>query len=162
MVLIVALIFGGCQLKTQNQQGNTTDNGNKNIFTSIKDAIDKQIVLKCEYNDEETKTATTYYIKGKVVRMRGTGEQSNIDGLLKDNKFYFWDNQKKEGMILDMAKMAEDGNVSMGDQKVKSTDDVINKLEERKTNCVASPESSGLLEVPTDVKFADTLNSLAK
>ena len=52
--------------------------------------------------------------------------------------------------------------MSMGGTKIKNTEDVINVLEEKKNNCVVSPESAGLLEVPTDIKFTNGTDFLSK
>ena len=148
-------MLAGCQ-KTPDTSSNNpskpTDSP-KNIFTSIADAIQKQIVLKCEYTDEDGKTTTTY-IKGKTVRMIGQGnDDKKIDGLIKDDKFYIWSEENKQGMVIDITKMQ---GASMGKTPINSVDDVIGVLESQKNKCVASPESSGLLDLPSDIKFTDS------
>ena len=67
-----------------------------------------------------------------------------------------WDEVKKEGMELDISKMTADGSVKMGDKPIKSVDDVIAVLQQNKNTCALSPESAGLLDLPTDVKFTKT------
>ena len=158
LIALVALVLGGCGIK-QNNQNTPTETKKDSVFSSIRDAVTKQIALKCEYTDENGSKTTTY-IKGKTVRMKGNGEQSNFDGLMKDEKFYMWDNIKKTGMILDLAKTADDGSVKMEDKQIKSIDDVIEVLEEKKNNCVVAAESSGLFEIPSDIKFDSMENFL--
>jgi hypothetical protein len=149
LILIAALLFSGCQKNTVENKPSQTK---PDVFTSIQDAITKQLVLKCEYADTDGQKTTTY-IKGQTVRMVGTGKEETIQGLMKDNKFYLWDSVKKEGMELDLTKMTADGSVKMGDKPIKSTDDVVAVLQEKKDSCSLSPQSANLLELPTDVKF---------
>jgi len=172
LTLFLALLLAGCQQTSTTNQASSvtsspTDNSvqveptkaNTDIFSSIQDAISKQLLLKCEFTDTDGQKTITY-IKGQVVRMVGTGEESTVEGLMKDNKFYVWDSQKKAGMIIDLAQMTGDGGASMGGKQVRSIDDVVNVLQENKQNCSLSPESASLMELPTDVQFASTADFL--
>lgn len=152
MMVIVVLILSGCGVKKETATGVTVPTDNKNVFTSIKEAVAKQLVLKCDYTDKDG-VVTTTYIKGSVVRLKGSGSQANVDGLMKEGKFYLWDSVKKEGMELDLEKMAADGSVKMDGAVIKNVDDVVGVLEKNKDKCSLSPESAGLLELPTDIKF---------
>jgi len=143
LVLFAVVLLSSCQKNPEDE---------KDVFTSISDAINKQLVLKCEYVDTDGEKTITY-IKGRTVRLKGTGEQETIEGLIKGDAFYLWDSVKKEGMEINLLKMAEDGSVSMGEKTIKSVDDVVSILQEKKDSCVLSPESAGLLDLPTDVKF---------
>ena len=147
--MVVVLLLSACDKKTTEikQSENKT-----NVFTSIQDAVSKQLVLKCEYADTDGQKTITY-IKGNAVRLKGTGTESNVSGLMKNNIFYLWDEVKKEGMELDMSKMTADGSVKMGAKPINGIDDVIAVLQEKKDSCAVSPESAGLLDVPADVKF---------
>jgi len=154
LVLGISLLLAGCQ-KVSDTTSTTIQPTEppKNIFTSIADAVQKQMVLKCEYVDEDGKTTTTY-IKGRTVRMVGQGDDNKkIDGLMKDGKFYLWSGENKQGMVLDISKME---GASMGKTPVNNVDDVIGVLESQKDKCRVSPESSGLLDLPTDIIFTDT------
>ena len=156
LVLGFSLLLAGCQKVSDNNSTSIQPTEPpKNIFTSIADAVQKQMVLKCEYVDEDGKTTTTY-IKGGTVRMIGQGDDNKkIDGLMKDEKFYLWSGGNKQGVVFDISKME---GASMGKTPVNSVDDVIGVLESQKDRCTVSPESSGLLDLPTDVIFTDTGN----
>ena len=155
LIALIALVLGGCGVK----QETTTETKKDNVFSSIRDAVTKQIALKCEYIDEDGNKTTTY-IKGQMVRMKGNDEQADFDGLMRDEKFYMWDNVKKTGMVLDLTKTADDGDIKMENKQIKNIDDVIDVLEEKKNNCVVSPESAGLFEIPSDIKFESMENFL--
>jgi PBP1b-binding outer membrane lipoprotein LpoB len=161
LVAFAALLLGGCQAKTNTQAPVPIKEDQKDVFTSIKDAMTKQLILKCDYTSDKNEKMTIY-LKGQIVRIEGTGTQANVEGLLRDNKFYLWDKVKKEGMELDMAKVTASGSMSIGDKKITSVDDVVTVLEEKKENCAISPESANLLEVPTDVKFLSGADFLSK
>lgn len=125
----------------------------KDIFTTIKDAVQKQLVLKCQYIDEDgSKTQT--YIKGQTVRMIGQGDDNKkLNGLMENGKFYLWSEENKQGMVINIGQME---GASMGKTPVNSIDDVIAVLESQKDKCVVSPESTGLLDLPADIKFTDS------
>ena len=141
LIVVLSLVLGGCQ--------------KKDVFTSIRDAVTRQLTLKCEYTDEDGQTTTTY-IKGQMVRMVGAGSgTTKIEGLMKDNKFYLWSSENKQGMVLEIAKLTE-GGAKMGEKEIKSIDDVIGVLEEKKDKCKVTSEGAGLFEVPADIKFTST------
>ena len=101
-IFLAALVLSGCQKTPTASSGKPAD-----VFTSVRDAIAKQLILKCNYIDTTNNNqATTTYIKGTTVRLKGTGTQANVDGLIKDSIFYLWDDTKKEGMTIDLSKMA--------------------------------------------------------
>jgi len=155
LVLGISLMLVGCQKApvTPPSISSNPTQPPKDIFTSIKDAVQKQMVLKCEYTDEDGSKTTTY-IKGQTVRMIGQGDdKKKIDGLMKDGKFYIWSGENKQGMVIDISKME---GASMGKTPVNSIDDVISILESQKDKCAISPESSGLLDLPTDIVFTNT------
>lgn len=155
IVLGVSLLLAACQKApgTSSPESLVPAQESTNLFTTIKDAVQKQLVLKCEYVDEDGDKTTTY-IKGQTVRMVGQGEgDKKIDGLMKDGKFYIWSSGNKQGMVLDISTME---GASMGSTPINSIDDVIGVLESQKDKCAISPESAGLLELPADIKFTDS------
>jgi len=154
LVLGISLLLAGCQKVSDNTSTLTQPTEPpKNIFASIADAVQKQMVLKCEYLDEDGETTTTY-IKGRTVRMIGQGDDNKkIEGLMKDEKFYLWSGENKQGMVIDITKME---GASMGETPVNSVDDVIGVLESKKDKCSISPESAGLLDLPSDIIFTNT------
>lgn len=155
-LLLAALILSGCQ-KTPTANSNQ----NPGVFTTIKDAIAKQLIVKCNYTDTTNNNqVTTTYIQGTTVRLQGTGTQANVDGLIKDNIFYLWDNTKKQGMKIDLSGMATDGSLKMNGKPIKSVDDIVAALEAEQNNCGLSPQSAGLFTLPSDVTFTDASNYL--
>ena len=154
LVLSLSLLLAGCQKAPDAPPiSSSPTEPPKGIFSSIADAVQKQIVLKCEYVDEDGDTTITY-IKGQTVRMVGQDQDKNkIDGLMKDGKFYLWSAGNKQGMVIDISKL--DG-ASMGSTPIHSIDDVIGVLESQKNKCAVSPESSGLLDLPSDINFTDS------
>ena len=156
-ILAISLIFAGCQKNPSLPKPGITvpTEPPKDIITTIKDAVQKQLVLKCEYTDEDGEKTMTY-IKGGVVRLIGQdADNKELNGLMKDGKFYLWSNESKQGMIITINKKAD---LSMGDTPIESVEDVIEVLESQKDKCSVSPESAGLLELPSDVEFSEVTN----
>lgn len=148
-LLAGAILLSGCQTKIASNKAD--------VLTTIKDAVAKQLVVKCNYTDKDGETTTTY-IKGSVVRLVGSGEQANVSGLMKDEKFYLWDVNKKQGMVIDLAKMAAGGNLKIDEQPIKNIDDVVAVLEKNKDKCSLSPESADLMKLPEGINFESGLD----
>jgi len=157
LIFAVSIVFAGCQKNSNLPKPDIAvpTEPPQNIITTIKDAVQKQLVLKCEYIDEDGEKTMTY-IKGKVVRLIGRdADQKELNGLMKDGKFYLWSNESKQGMIININAKAD---LSMGDTPIESVEDVIEVLESQKDKCSISPESAGLLELPSDVEFSEVTN----
>jgi PBP1b-binding outer membrane lipoprotein LpoB len=159
LIVMLTLVLSGCQKKPEN---NTSGEVKKNVFTSIRDAVTRQLTLKCEYADEDGQVTTTY-IKGQMVRMVGAGtDKVKVEGLMREGKFYLWNNENKQGMVLEMAKLTESGSAKMGEKQINSIDDVIGVLEEKKDKCSVTSEGASMFEVPADVKFTNTSGLLGQ
>lgn len=154
LILVVSFILIGCQKKPNTPESvvSVPTEPPKDIITTIKDAVQKQLVLRCEYTDEDGEKTMTY-IKGGVVRLIGQdADNKELNGLMKDGKFYLWSNESKQGMIININEKAD---LSMGDTPIESVEDVIEVLESQKDKCSISPESAGLLDLPSDVEFSE-------
>ncbi|NMB70097.1 hypothetical protein GYA27_02750 [candidate division WWE3 bacterium] len=173
--LIVALAFTltGCTLlkpkqeqkqqqkteqKTQQEEKKETKSeDNKNVFTSIKDAVSKQIGLKCEYEDTEGVKATTY-IKGTNVYLESEidndGEKVKFKGIMKDQKYYLWGDGSNQGMVFDLSKLSS-GESQTNGTKVQTQDEIIAKLEQNKNRCQPENISASKFDTPSDVNFVE-------
>lgn len=158
LIFFVAIIFSACQKKdnldASSQQSNQVNNNASSVFTTIRDAVTKNITLKCEYTDEDGEKILTH-IQGMKVRLKGSGEEADFEGLMRDGKYYLWSVSKKEGMIIDMTKFVEGDSVKMGERVIKSIDDVVAVLEEKKQNCSVVSVEANFFEIPGEVKFED-------
>lgn len=128
-----------------------------NIFTSIADAVQRSIPIKCEYTTEKGEKAVTY-IKGKKVYIEGVDEATkDTRSLITDDKIYFWSVSKKQGMTIDIPKAGDDSSkskVSMGQTSVRSSQDVVNELQKNQNKCSPAVIADSVFDVPTDVKFS--------
>ena len=159
-VLSLVLLLSGCGQQAQNQQTDQTQSqGGKSVFSSIRDAFDRSLTLRCEYTDEDGQKSINY-IKNKMIRTESadtSGKQ--VYGLLRDNKLYTWGSDSDQGMIFDLAALQESNDVEMGGEAIHGTDDIINELEQRKDKCSMQTVPDSLFEVPQDVNFTN-LNDL--
>lgn len=154
--IFTVLLLAGCTKKpaevTTNQpQGKPSSD---TVFSTIKEAVTKSIVIECDYSDPEDGEQTKIYFKGPLVGIRpGANSQTpDMAGLLKDNNIYLWSPSKAEGFVIDLTKVETDSTISVAGKKVKSGDDVINALEAYRQNCKTTNET-GVFELPTTVIF---------
>jgi hypothetical protein len=156
-LLFVTLTLSACSLLPAKKLEDKVENKikdevqeKKNVFTSIKDAVTRQLPLKCEYTEDGHTTTT--YIKGQKVRLVGNAESQGIEGLMTNDKFYLWNTADKKGMVLEMAKIT---GAKMGTTEIKSVDDVVGVLESKKENCTLVDKEDTIFELPTDITFTN-------
>jgi len=129
----------------------------KQAFTSIRDAFDRSLSLRCEYTDEDGATSINY-IKNKMIRTESktsTGEEMiDVVGLIRDEKIYIWGKEDAEGLMMDLSKITGDG-LEMGDTRVKTIDDIISELEKNKNNCRVENIPNTNFDVPANINFRD-------
>lgn len=155
------MLFGaGCGKSDQQQPTAGQPEEKKGIFSSIKDAFNKSITLRCDYLDEAGNNTVTY-IKNKKIFLeedlktsdQGGVKIQTVKGLIMDDKMYMWSDASDKGLIIDL-KQPKDGNApKMGDKEIRSTDDVISKLEEKKERCKPATIEDSKFELPSTVQF---------
>jgi len=146
LVLCLALtLLVGCG------EGNQT--AKKDVFTSIRDAITKNIALRCEYTDESGNTSINY-IKGNMIRVDNEVEGKTMHALMKDEKIYIWSDDSKDGFLMDMSNMETSDDFKMGEDVIHDSEDIIAKLESQ-NRCMAEGISDSYFEVPRDINFVD-------
>jgi len=159
-ILALILIGGGYFFLTNKSSSPTTGTNvvkpreGGNVISSIQDAITKSMPLKCEYPDGKGNKVTTY-VRGQNVRVMGivdteAGQSTNL--VMKENKFYMWDDKTKKGTVMTL-------NVDVKDQgQVDKKAETIENLEKYKDSCKVENISDSLFSVPTDVEFVDLDN----
>jgi hypothetical protein len=173
LITVLSVTLTGCTLLNSSKDKNTEQNtqqeqqketgnqenpeDNKSVFSSIKDAVSQQIGLKCEYQDEEGVKATTY-IKGNNMYMESEVENDDVTvkvkGVMKDQKYYLWSDDNKQGMVFDLSKVETEGKDTPL-ANVQSQDEIIAKLEENKNNCKPENIAPSMFETPSDVQFVE-------
>ncbi|MBI5654642.1 hypothetical protein HZC53_03255 [Candidatus Uhrbacteria bacterium] len=161
LAMSALMLFGaGCGKSNQAQTAAGQPEEKKGIFSSIKDAFNNSITLRCDYLDEAGNTTVTY-IKNKKIFLEEdlkTGGETGLEvqkvkGIITDDKMYMWSDASDKGLIIDL-KQPKDGNApKMGDKEIHSTDDVISKLEEKKERCKPATIEDSKFELPTNVQF---------
>ncbi|MFH1620885.1 MAG: hypothetical protein ABIB04_02255 [Patescibacteria group bacterium] len=157
LVLSLAVAFGaGCN---KNKSQDQTDTGleNKGIFASIKDAFDKSIAVRCDYTDDDGGETITY-IKNKRIYLesepQGTadGKTVIIHGLVRDDKMYIWGDENDKGIIFDFTTISGEPP-KMGGKEIHGTQDIIDKLEEKKDKCKTESIGDDKFELPSKIEF---------
>jgi hypothetical protein len=156
LVLTFAILIAfGAGCGKQNQQGAAEEK--KGVFASIKDAFDRSIALRCDYSDENGQKTVTY-IKNHRIYLESEpqtaqdGKTQIIRGIVKDDKMYIWGDENAKGLIFDF-KAVKDQAPKMGDKEIHSTQDIIDKLEEKKDKCRAESIGDDKFELPAKIEF---------
>jgi len=127
------------------------------VFQSIKDAFDRSVAIRCDYTDEDGEKVTTY-IKNKKIYLESQPKPDEdgtvtplVHGITMDDKMYIWTAESNEGLIFDLNDAEEPAK--MGDTEVRSTEDIINKLEEKKENCRPETIPDSKFDLPAGMEF---------
>ena len=147
-LLITVLALSGCGNQKETaviNEESKTEEGQPNIFNSIRDAMNRSLSLKCEYSFGDSKT--TAYVKGKMIRIDGAYQEKSSATILKDDKIYSWDPEKKEGMILPINPEQKN--------ETYDADKIIGDLEAQKNFCRVATVADSMFDPPADVKFED-------
>lgn len=149
LAVLLLLISGIVYVKGAKKVNNNEPKSNT-VFTSIKDAISKDISLVCEFKDENG-GATKSHIKNGAVRI-STDSTSQQDGeiIIKDKKMYMWDTKAKEGFVYDIP----DAENSDSSEVVKS-EAYLDMLDKYKDSCKVESVEDSYFVAPTDIKFQD-------
>lgn len=149
--LTALLIFGGLLYKKSNNKIVSTNESTetKDVFTSIKDALSKNVTLVCDFKDE-TGTSTKSYIKNGAVRVSSSGEATQAgEIIIKDKKMYMWDIKTKQGFVYDVP----DQDVSS--TEVNQSENYLNMIDKYKDSCKMATVEDSYFETPSDVTFQD-------
>lgn len=133
------------------------------VISSIKDALLGGSVLKCDYTDEEDGTTSTIHMKGNMVLIEsviqgGTQVETKVTGLVRDNKMYVWSGESTDGIMIDFSQIKpEDETMKMGETQIHSSDDVVNEIEQKKTNCVKESLPDTAFDIPTTINWVNNM-----
>ena len=148
------LALSGCSFPSANKQEPLTQSApveeDKNVFSSIRDAMNKSLSLKCEYADRNGKQ--TALIKGQAIRVNGIFDENGPGGVIyKENKMWSWSGN--EGITIDLSqKQLSENNQN---QTQMTEEDMVAQLEEQKQNCQIAIIEDSMFAPPKEVNFQD-------
>jgi hypothetical protein len=154
-VLATILLAGGVYyLRIKSRVvSKTNDKVGGSIFTSIKDALSKDITLACEFKDDRGVSVKSY-IKNGSVRIMSTSVETNSDQtsdiILKDKKMYMWGAKTKQGFMYEISDTNSDNPSDIA--KGQNYLDMIDKY---KDSCKVATVEDSYFVIPSDVKFQD-------
>jgi hypothetical protein len=150
-ISILILVGAGCG----KNPSPGTEIESKGAWQSIKDAFDRSIAVRCDYTDEDGEKTITYiknkriYFESEPQPTAGEGEESTVvKGLAKDDKMYIWSEGSAKGLMFDFKNPVGDSQPKMGDKEIRGTQDIIDKLEENKSNCRSESIPDAKFELP--------------
>jgi len=136
-----------------------TEEQKEGIFDSIREALEKSVDLKCQYQLENGDKMTVYLKGENLIRTELlTGQNQETITIIKDDKMWSWDSETKEGMVISLAGLQEQG---LANQQVPNKEEILEDLEEYKENCQPMVIASSLFEIPQEVEF-ENLDELMK
>lgn len=152
LIIAVAAVFGYFVYKqksgtpSHNPSANTNSNGS--AFSSVEEAIMKNMSINCDYTDQNG-VHVTAYIKSGQVRVDTSGSNANQDShtIIKDKTIYFWNNQE----AFKMAEPQVTPSVSpTGSGNAQNT---VSNLEAYKSDCKNANVDDSLFTLPPGVTF---------
>lgn len=167
--VIILILIGGAAVAFMNTRstGSTPEAGKpggskSNIFSSIQDALSKNLVLKCDIKTPEGSKTTTYIKAGKI-RVDTTGKTADAAGsvIMKDNKMYFWNDQGGFMMEFNLSDIEKNTQDNAQQTNVQDPKEYLSMIEKYKDSCSPAAVDDSLFVPPANVKFQD-LSKLIK
>lgn len=135
----------------KNQTAQPEDQEKSGVFNSLKDALNANQSIKCEFTDDQGRK-TSIYFKGNLARgvYQGSGEMNNF--LYRDDKMYLWDEENKEGFIMPIPTSSVTGT-----EKRSEISDIgyIEAYEKYWNMCQITEVDNALFSLPADIQFQD-------
>lgn len=168
IVVLVAVAAGYFLIIKKQTKSNVSINEPMNDYVSKEASVSTpispgkgELVMKCDYIDD-TGAKIQVAIKDNkayLEEIRKEGDsQLMVRGLITGDKVYVWTSTSLTGMVMDFSKQTE-GNFAMMDGKeIKSGQEVIKILEEKRQSCVTSTLPSSAFEVPDYILFSELEN----
>lgn len=157
----MSVVGGASYLKLKGSKDNISNSKttpeSKSIFTSVKDALSKDISLICEFKDD-TGASTKSYIKNGAVRISTNNESSkNQSGeiIMKDKKMYMWNVKNKQGFVYDVPDSEEGDKEGVTTGESVKSETYLDMLDKYKDSCNVSTVDESYFELPKDIKFQD-------
>lgn len=160
-ILVLLLIVAGVSYsRIKNDKASVVNNGDsKSVFTSVKDALSRNLTLVCDFKDEKEYSVKSYIKNGsiRVSSSAAAGETQSGEILIKDKKMYMWDLKTKQGFVYEIpdAETSSDKDVSMFGAEVDKSEAYLDMLEKYKDSCKVSSIEDSYFVVPSDVEFKD-------
>jgi len=129
------------------------------VFGSIREALEKSISLKCQYQ-LESGDKMTVYLKGKdLIRAEVlTRQNQETITIMKDDRMWFWLPATKKGMVVSLAGLQQQG---LANQQVPNKEKIIEEAEKYKADCQPTTIANSLFEIPKELEF-ENLDELMK
>lgn len=158
VILLALSVFVYFKFGSNKSENKDQSAASRSIFSSVKDALSKNITLVCEFKDDGGQSVKSF-IKNGAVRVTSTGLEENGqagDIIIKDRKMYIWDGKTKQGFVYETKDEGVDNqNVGMTAGEVVKSDTYLNMIEKYKDSCKVSTVEDSYFIPPTDVNFQD-------
>lgn len=166
IVIVGGIYFAMSKKSTDNQisgdsNTNTENTESGGLFSSIKDAMQKGVALKCEYTDEEGQSSIAY-IKGDKVKsiISNPSDKSGPNNfLMLNNSMYMWSTSTNQGFVIKVDEQAIEKSKQQTqglDNADKATNtDIVGTLETYKDRCKPATVADSEFEKPSNVTFQD-------
>lgn len=158
IILAVALVvISGVVLLNSKKKVGTNDvvmEKPKDIITSVKDALSKDLTLRCEFKDDSG-NMTKSYIKNGAIRISIIDDNSKGgEIIIRDQKMYMWDEKTKEGFVYDIPD-EEKENVGMTGQDINQSEVYLNMIDKYKDSCKTAVIEDSYFVEPKGISFQD-------
>lgn len=162
VVILLVLGIGAFMFMGNSGKSLTQNNGmmgkSSSPFSSIQEALSKNLSLQCDVTDPQGHKTVSYIKNGKIrVDITGATTAENGSVIMRDNKMYFWNNKGGISMEFNIDELGKQGANSTPDQSGtgQNPQAYVDMMEKYKESCKNATVSDSLFEVPTNVKFQD-------
>lgn len=152
-LICCAMLLGGCgttePAPNATPDASTSDQSNPSPIRSL---LEQAKTLECEFLDEESQKMIARLNGNRIFVQGTTDEAKKMNALMIGDQYYVWNNETKAGVLFDLASAKEDEALTMGSDRIHSSDELVSKLEKDQAECQELPDAPSLT-FPSDVTF---------
>lgn len=155
LLLLGGYIFVRASKKSATNYGAAQPTKSASVFSSIADALTKNLSLQCDYSTDTMHTIA--YIKNGMVRSDVTDTKDpSLSGsvIMRDKKIYYW-NAQKMGFMMAMPEVTVTPPTGSATSSGQNGQNTLQNLEQYKNSCHTATVADGMFTLPSDVKFTD-------
>jgi hypothetical protein len=165
VAFVCSLLLTGCKPKSTSSaqlQDEKKPSVSQETLKTWMDAANLGSGLECSVEDVESKSAATYAVKGKKIRVKGftladDNSQTNVGEMIIDGStIYSWDEQTKQG-IKSSLRSDEDLESLAPNTPNFTNEDSVKAFNEKgyKLDCTPTAVDDSQFTPPADVQFQD-------
>ena len=122
-------------------------------FTTLKEAYDKAIPLKCSYTNPDGQSATVIFKANQFLISQTSKQGFLTTAIIRNNLMWIYNDASTDGVVISFDHLPKDVGLFIKNKHILSPLDIISALETEKQTCLPIEISETDFSPPKDINF---------